>query len=377
MMAAPGITYDAYGTHDATRVTARTAFAGQSREADTGWYLLGQRPYSPTLRRFLAPDTLSPFASGGINRYAYCSGDPINRIDPTGHSPWLFGIFTVLRREARRTGDVESASTTSGGIDASMITPGTLTSGVAGMVDTVSVSAAIVPTSMTSAPPKARGLFGRVGNEAVSEGSALPPAKRRKSWDEFIDENDNNLIRNRPNRLVAPGIDLLRGSYIPSSRIGAQAFGRPKVLARWPDVTHPTNPGSRLLASDAVTYALQYDWLLNRVQELGVKSFTHYTGSHGSIVGENWDAVSQKNLAPDRAMFDRDKTYMEHAAVKFGMAINVVDIGGWTSEQFRAAISRDGVHTLAACFGMVDSVVRREFKLPTVTIYDLSDRPGT
>jgi hypothetical protein len=37
---------------------------------------------------FLSPDSESPFGSGGINPYAYCAGDPVNRIDPDGHS-WV------------------------------------------------------------------------------------------------------------------------------------------------------------------------------------------------------------------------------------------------------------------------------------------------
>lgn len=37
--------------------------------------------------RFHSPDILSPFGAGGIHAYAYCAGDPINHVDPTGHSP--------------------------------------------------------------------------------------------------------------------------------------------------------------------------------------------------------------------------------------------------------------------------------------------------
>ncbi|WP_397457346.1 RHS repeat-associated core domain-containing protein, partial [Pseudomonas versuta] len=36
--------------------------------------------------RFHSRDSLSPFGEGGLNGYAYCAGDPVNRIDPSGHA---------------------------------------------------------------------------------------------------------------------------------------------------------------------------------------------------------------------------------------------------------------------------------------------------
>ncbi|PYH85738.1 hypothetical protein BO82DRAFT_389360 [Aspergillus uvarum CBS 121591] len=65
-------------------------FNGQWRDPVTGWYHLGNgyRVYNPVLRRYLSPDPGSPFATGEINSYAYCLGDPINRVDPSGQ--WSF-----------------------------------------------------------------------------------------------------------------------------------------------------------------------------------------------------------------------------------------------------------------------------------------------
>ncbi|MDC0686087.1 RHS repeat-associated core domain-containing protein [Mitsuaria sp. RG] len=62
-------------------------FNSQLRDL-AGRYLLGNgyRLFSPQLMRFLSPDSLSPFEAGGINAYIYCSADPINNIDPSGHT---------------------------------------------------------------------------------------------------------------------------------------------------------------------------------------------------------------------------------------------------------------------------------------------------
>nr|WP_314533300.1 RHS repeat-associated core domain-containing protein [uncultured Pseudomonas sp.] len=68
-------------------------FNGERRDSITGHYLLGNgyRAFSPVIMRFNSPDSLSPFATGGINPYVYCSGDPVNFTDPSGHfGEWLF-----------------------------------------------------------------------------------------------------------------------------------------------------------------------------------------------------------------------------------------------------------------------------------------------
>ena len=70
-------------------------FNGERRDPVTGHYLLGNgyRAFNPVLMRFNSPDSLSPFGRGGVNAYAYCAGDPVNRVDPNGHSPLLVSFF--------------------------------------------------------------------------------------------------------------------------------------------------------------------------------------------------------------------------------------------------------------------------------------------
>ncbi|GAB7527732.1 hypothetical protein PS3A_01370 [Pseudomonas sp. 3A(2025)] len=79
------IVYSAYG--HSTPADALPGFNGERRDPLTGHYLLGNgyRAYNPVLLRFNQPDNLSPFGRGGLNAYAYCQGDPVNRRDPSGH----------------------------------------------------------------------------------------------------------------------------------------------------------------------------------------------------------------------------------------------------------------------------------------------------
>jgi RHS repeat-associated protein len=118
-----GVAYTAYG-HRGNDALAGGAlgFNGERRETQTGWYLLGNgyRAYSPVLMRFNSPDSWSPFGEGGLNAYAYCEGDSVNRSDPTGHwgNPFkgLANILGLRPRGAQpviRTPTVDSNATTS------------------------------------------------------------------------------------------------------------------------------------------------------------------------------------------------------------------------------------------------------------------------
>ena len=94
------VVYSPYGySRSLDSAGALVGFNGELPEAITGHYLLGNghRAYNPVLMRFNSPDSLSPFAKGGINAYAYCSGDPVNRQDPTGRffNKWLKMLWRV------------------------------------------------------------------------------------------------------------------------------------------------------------------------------------------------------------------------------------------------------------------------------------------
>ena len=92
-----GIAYSPFGVrHPRASVANLLGFNGAKPEPATGHYLLGNghRGFNPVLMRFNSPDRLSPFERGGLNTYAYCLGDPINRQDPLGN----FSFFNPLPR---------------------------------------------------------------------------------------------------------------------------------------------------------------------------------------------------------------------------------------------------------------------------------------
>lgn len=93
------LTYTAYGhTPELPKQQSLLGFNREPFHALPELYLLGigyHRGLSPQQMRFISPDTESPFGIGSFNAYAYCACDPINSIDPSGHSliKWLGNRF--------------------------------------------------------------------------------------------------------------------------------------------------------------------------------------------------------------------------------------------------------------------------------------------
>lgn len=81
------VAYTPFGYHAGDAQRATPAFDGQFREMLTLFYILGDgyRAFDTVHLRFVSPDSMSPFGAGGVNAYAYCAGDPINKVDPDRH----------------------------------------------------------------------------------------------------------------------------------------------------------------------------------------------------------------------------------------------------------------------------------------------------
>ena len=120
-------TYTPYGHRPMENgLLSLLGFNGERPDPVTGHYHLGNgyRQFNPVLMRFNSPDSWSPFGAGGLNAYAYCSGDPVNRLDPNGHNFFLIAVEKFLNLIGRSRTTISNAASTGR----------TLTSGTTNMI---------------------------------------------------------------------------------------------------------------------------------------------------------------------------------------------------------------------------------------------------
>lgn len=101
------LAYTPYGHRPAENgLLSLLGFNGERPDPVTGHYHLGNgyRQFNPVLMRFNSPDSWSPFGEGGLNAYGYCSGDPVNKVDPNGHA--FSGFLMVVGGVASIVGGV-------------------------------------------------------------------------------------------------------------------------------------------------------------------------------------------------------------------------------------------------------------------------------
>ena len=363
-------TYGAFGAHTPRPGVARTAYTGAVREADTGWYLLGERPFSDTLRRFIAPDPASPLGEGGINRYAYCGGDPINRVDRSGHSWWAW--LAAMTGHRGTTGAARAISDIERGTHEGVSTPTTMSATAASVTDLVSVTSAIEPTrTATSGGPKVDDLFGRArgGAATTSGGSTLPPARNGSPTRQFFGQTHGS----RPNRPAAAEpirtVELVTDPNVPEDRAYTNRYGYQVVRAGFTYGYHHANPQSMVMASDSSVRTTDLRKVAEGLSILGITEATLFAGAHGETYGRNWDTHTQQRLYTEPQFFHAAKKYGVAMAAKEGVTLKVRYVGHYTRPQLAAALKEDGVHVVYGCFGIADPVVMEALNYSNVVVY--------
>ena len=85
-------TYDAYGDTSIIGTFLNSfAYTGAVIDPETGLYYMNARYYDPQTGRFISQDSYRGDGEVFWHLYAYCNGDPVNFVDPTGHA-WVWVV---------------------------------------------------------------------------------------------------------------------------------------------------------------------------------------------------------------------------------------------------------------------------------------------
>lgn len=354
-------TYGAYGYRVATNVdVARTGYAGEVVQETLGWYILGRRFFIPWLRRFISPDSLSPFGAGGLHRYGYCACDPINHIDPSGRASfgWLSKLLGQLTGMAKTAAHAMAA-----------ITPTTAFTALSSAVQVVSVSVGIGAAAASAlGDAQAAGILGWIAAGGVAAtGLGVAAQALGQGTRTPLDKNGARHVgagltadrSSRPNR-TARAKDLLFGGpgthdEIISSRrdsLGQEVHEMRTMHyaeAEWHIYRHPDNPDSVHLVNDSVVPSNELRAPLIAMVKAGIRveNVTIYGNVHGYRHGMNRDPNGRWAYpAPD--MFEGLENNSGSAFWRSN--VDPFDVSIHSAEAYRGNMRRSGAHIHYYCY---------------------------
>lgn len=310
--------YGAYGVGGRHDDAARTAFCGERPEPGVGWYLLGARPYVPPLRRFTAPDPFSPFDDGGWNRQAYCGGDPIHRVDPTGNTWWDW-LATLGRATDAATENVAPALAT--------------------------------PTMMSLADATPRPLVGT----KVKNGYTRKVYEFRDGRSRIKHYDGRGAVEKKIPHRLEPG----------SSPSGD------RIRTEWHSLVNRN--GGVNHAADTNVSAVQIKGFMSVIgQKDDALPILLLSGVHGSPDGRNWLTSGRGGMDP--ALFRQDTrnlAVMAQLSRREPGDLKVVDIGKISTDDFVTLIDAPAHIVHGYCFGAADRLLMTRFNVGLVKTYEL------
>lgn len=370
--------YGAYGQAIAPAGSARTAFAGEILDVVFGGYVLGVRTYLPRLRHFMSPDSASPFDGGGVNRYAYCLGDPINRIDPSGNASfgWLGKLLGRLGATIGRTVDAVS-----------QLTPTTALTTIGATANIVFAATAIgAATAITLDEAPAAGILGWIALGSGAAGLGLGAAgyglgKHHGIADVSPDRGGNRYRPKAPQGMMKKswgGGDYERKTFpldggrqikryagiaaveklIPHRKAGNGINSLMEPIPEWNDI--PNRAGGINWVVDSSINTLDELDLMEIVRRNygDTKKFIYLTGVHGSSDGINWNGKRRLHGYPDALRYaTEDREQLAGLAGVKGSDIAIVDLSKIDADRFIRIMDMDAHIIHAYCYSAVDRIL--------------------
>jgi len=374
-------TYGTYGIQTPVSDSVVTAFAGELPETGTGWYVLGRRVYIPALRRFTSPDASSPFDDGGLNRYAYCAGDPVNRIDPTGESWWeigltIFGITAAIAAVVVSGGAALAAAGAAGSVASAVSTPSVVSLSVVAALDVVSLVAeggsAIATiagdetlSSVFGTMALTTGIMGAAtGLASLGKTVAKAASGRGMGLKHFVGWNK---LDRRPHSgdsypRVSYGADGVPGNETTTGTDGARVGPR-DANPVWHSKSN--NGATHYAAASEINFFDIRKQLTRIVDDFpSRREWTNlylYGGAHGRPEPiDHWDAETRMHKFREKWIhrnFTYNRASLTRMARKKGYRLVYVPMGRIDVDEYERTLRLPGVHLHGQCFGAADARV--------------------
>ena len=286
--------YDAWGNCTVTNATGYAVgdknpfrYRGYYYDTETGLYYLNSRYYNPEFGRFISADNQLSVGGDltGMNLFAYCGNNPVNRVDPTGEAWWHWALGAAVVAAC-----AIATVVTCGGFAAAATAVGLVSNGIA---------------ASSAAATIAAGAF--IGSSVVYGTSVVTALASSNSLDEFCSQGSWGTVAATAGGAAFGGYSGYAMANAQKQTTAGRGTQNPKVKAAvqkgqemhkmmdyGPGVKKEMTiaPGCRVDGIDFNSRII-YELKPNNPQAIarGIKQLNRYTEAASQQYGGTWTGV--------------------------------------------------------------------------------------